>query len=158
RRTAEVLAASHWDVIVASPLARAAETAAIIADRVGMDVSEHLDGLLERGYGEAEGLTASQARQRWPDGDYPGMDSEAHVGDRGMTAINTLHEQFPDGRVLAVTHGTLIRLVMSEVLGYAADHIRNATVSEVRYSHGWRALTINSVPITAEHTGAMPAR
>lgn len=158
RATAKRLADMHWDVIVSSPLMRAAETAQIIADTVGLSVTEHLDTLLERGYGEAEGITEEQAAARWPDGDYPGMDSEQEVTDRGMHGITTLHEQFPTGRVLAVTHGTLIRLVMSEVVGYPVDHIHNATISEIKYSQGaWHGVQINSVPITPEHTGAMPA-
>lgn len=158
RATAAILARSHWDVIVSSPLQRAAETAEIIAEAVALPVTEHLDSLLERGYGEAEGITDAEALQRWPDGNFPGMDSEETVTAHGMDGVETLRGQFPTGRVLAVTHGTLIRLVMSEVVGYPVDHIHNATVSEIHYAKGrWHGVQINSVPITPEHTGAMPS-
>ncbi|GAB3558578.1 histidine phosphatase family protein [Spelaeicoccus albus] len=158
RATAAILADSHWDVLVSSPLMRAADTATIIGEAVGLPVTEHLEALVERGYGKAEGITDEEAMSRWPDGNFPGMDSEETVTRHGMDGVNELRRQFPTGRVLAVTHGTLIRLVMSEVVGYPVDHIHNATVSEIHYSDGaWHGVQINSVPITPEHTGAMPS-
>ena len=46
-----VLAAYEWDAIVSSPLSRAAETADLIAEGLGLTVSRRVPELTERSFG-----------------------------------------------------------------------------------------------------------
>jgi len=62
---AVLLSDEHWDAIVSSTLSRAAVTADIIAERLGMPVLERDVALIERAYGEVEGLTKAQATERF---------------------------------------------------------------------------------------------
>ena len=55
-RTGRLLARRHWDAVITSPLSRAAETAQIIAVELDLPAPESLPELVERAYGEAEGL------------------------------------------------------------------------------------------------------
>mgnify|MGYP000626705443 CR=1 FL=1 len=56
RVTGRLLSSRHWDAIYSSPLSRARETAEIIASEVGLPGPTPVDALVERAYGEAEGL------------------------------------------------------------------------------------------------------
>jgi uncharacterized phosphatase len=56
RLAASVLNREDWDVIIASPLSRAKDTADIVALEFGMNVVV-VPELIERSFGVAEGLT-----------------------------------------------------------------------------------------------------
>ncbi|NLD95435.1 MAG: histidine phosphatase family protein, partial [Fibrobacter sp.] len=62
----QVLGTGRWDAIVSSPLSRARETAQIIADGLGLELGPAYDLLVERDYGQGEGVVESEALQRWP--------------------------------------------------------------------------------------------
>jgi uncharacterized phosphatase len=158
RRTVEALPPGKWDLVVSSPLGRAAETADIIAAGLGMTVAERLPDLIERGYGEAEGITLEQAKAKWPGAGpgeslFPGQESEEVVTQRGLRAINELAAAHPGKRILAVSHGTLIRVTISELLGHPVDHILNAALSQIHEEvlpdgrAGWAVSIVNNVPV-----------
>lgn len=116
-----------WSRIVASPLARARETAEIIADhldpestglRIGVD-----DRLIERDYGLAEGMPAEEARARWPHHDFPGAEPQSATIARALTVIGQLRgEGHP---AVVVAHGTLIRLAVTELTGSPCPRVLN---------------------------------
>jgi 2,3-bisphosphoglycerate-dependent phosphoglycerate mutase len=56
---------THFDVVISSPLSRALETAEIIAGVRREDVVVE-EGCTERSFGEMEGLTPAQVRERLP--------------------------------------------------------------------------------------------
>jgi probable phosphoglycerate mutase len=56
---------THFDVVISSPLLRALETAEIIAGVRREEIVVE-DGCTERSFGEMEGLTPSQVRERLP--------------------------------------------------------------------------------------------
>lgn len=60
------MARGGWEAVVSSPLCRAAETADIIARRLGILRLGSYQLLVERSFGEAEGLTLIEAARRWP--------------------------------------------------------------------------------------------
>src|SRR5690554_970725 len=68
RRTGRLLASRKWDAIVASPLSRAFDTASIIAEEIGLPAPTALAGIVERNYGDAEGLTGTEISARFPAG------------------------------------------------------------------------------------------
>jgi uncharacterized phosphatase len=88
RATGELLARRSWDAVYASPLARARETAAIIAGELGLPGPTLLDALVERNYGDAEGLDWMQVDSRFPHGAaVPGRESREQVGARVVPAL-----------------------------------------------------------------------
>ncbi|WP_348648390.1 histidine phosphatase family protein [Cryobacterium breve] len=60
------LARYDWDFIVSSTLSRAAETADLIADGLGLTVTRRIPQIVERNYGPAEGLSAGPETRRPP--------------------------------------------------------------------------------------------
>src|ERR1700685_3158559 len=63
---AKRLASAGIDVIVASPLLRARQTASEVAATTGAPVVAD-DGFRETDFGAWEGLTFAEVRERWPD-------------------------------------------------------------------------------------------
>lgn len=117
------LAVAVWDGVVSSPLARARQTAAIIAAHLP-NLSHDVDARLgERDYGEAEGLAVADAYERWPSHDFPRSESIDEVAGRGAAALRELVEE---GRnAVVVAHGTLLRLAIGELTGNECPRILN---------------------------------
>lgn len=112
--------------IVTSPLLRTRQTAQHVADRVGLTV-EVEDGFAECGFGDWDGHTFAEVRERWPDEleewlastsvAPPGGESFESCRDRVLAARVRVVEQFPGERVLVVAHVTPIKVLVSEAVG-----------------------------------------
>src|SRR4051794_10846449 len=73
-------AGAHWDAVLTSPLSRAAETGAIIATELGLAAPQSIGAVVERNYGEAEGLDFRELERRFPPGtDVPGRETRGQV-------------------------------------------------------------------------------
>lgn len=129
----------EFDVIVSSPLSRAKETADIIGAAFGLTVDRTYDGLIERAYGEAEGLDISEEARRTPDAFYEGVESERSVYTRGIKVLRQIARDYPGQRVIAVSHGSLIRRALSATHGREFGTIANAEPFEVELAGlaGW---------------------
>jgi probable phosphoglycerate mutase len=122
----EVAARGGIDRIVSSPLLRTRQTAAIVAAAVGLPV-EVEDGFAECAFGEWDGHTFAEVRERWPvqleewlastDVAPPGGESFAACRDRVTAARARLVERCPGERVLVVAHVTPIKLLVSDAVG-----------------------------------------
>lgn len=122
-----------WDAVVSSPLLRARETAEILAQLLRLHVVV-CEGLVERSFGDAEGLSHSDAVMHWPSREYPSMEGRGAVAERGVMALERIAERFPAGRVIAVTHGSFIRHLLADISGLPSDNVpraENIAVSEV---------------------------
>jgi probable phosphoglycerate mutase len=100
--------------IVASDLQRAATTAELIAERLGVGPVRRDPRLRERDAGEWTGLTRAAIEERWPgflaDGRRPpGFELDEAILGRIQDALGDLHRAHPGEAVLAVTHGGVIR-------------------------------------------------
>jgi len=148
-----------FDLVTASPLIRAKETAEIIAS--ALDVRAEFDPIwMERDIGEMEGLTAEEVRRipRPPfitPYDYVGGDGE---GDwelylRAGQALHALLRR-PAGSYLVVSHGGLLNKLMYAILGIAphADpsgvrfRFENTSFARVIYfphQHRWAIDSLN---------------
>ena len=113
------------DVIVASPLRRARQTAEEVAAATGAPV-EFDDDLRETDFGEWEGLTFTEAQRRWP-GEVtawladpaaapPGGESFAAVAVRVQAARERLMAGHARETVLVVSHVTPIKTLLTEAL------------------------------------------
>ncbi|QEO14253.1 histidine phosphatase family protein [Agromyces intestinalis] len=137
------------DAIVTSPLARAVATADPAAQATG--IAPTVDPRLrEVSFGLAEGLTAAEMAERFPEERaaflrspattaLPGGESGRAALERALPALGELRDAHPDGRVLVVTHNTVIRLVLCALLGLDPDRYRevfpavgNAALTTVR--------------------------
>lgn len=156
------LRSKPWDAIVSSPLARARETARIIADGLNTPLGAAYPKLAERDYGPLEGSSAAEAIARWPDREYPGAESLDSVARRGVAALTRIAADFPDRSVLAVCHGTIIRYTLARLADRPVPGIDNGSVSMVRAAgSGWEVLTVNGIPleeIPEDHAAAQPSR
>ena len=102
-----------FDAVVASPLLRAAETATIIAERLGIGPVLTDPDLVERDAGEWQGLTRSQIQEEWPgfldDGRRPpGYEPGDAMLTRTLSVLERISERMGDGDVLVVSHGGVV--------------------------------------------------
>ncbi|MET4620843.1 putative phosphatase [Arthrobacter sp. 2762] len=152
REAVGTLANYQWDAIVSSPLSRAAETADLIAEGLGLTVARRVPELIERSFGPAEGLQAGPELEalRIPGG-FRGGESDDGAASRGMNALEQLAQEFSGQHVLVVTHGTLIRLSLSRAIGRTLDSVHNAVLNLAHHhaSDGWKLEYFNGELLTA---------
>jgi broad specificity phosphatase PhoE len=127
RRLAEELAAEEFDAIYASDLARARETAEIVAELLHLPVGLDPD-LREKNWGTWEGLTSTERL----DVELVGESTEQHQR-RMLAALGRIAAKHPYGRVLVVTHGGSMRRVQTEALGFALPVVENCGI----WACGW---------------------
>lgn len=101
------------DGIYASPLERAATTAGIVAEEIGVGPVLVLAELMERHAGEWQGLTRDEIEEDWPgyldDGRRPpAWEPDDEVESRAMAALDRMAADHPYGHVLAVSHAGII--------------------------------------------------
>lgn len=149
REAAHELAGRTWDLLVSSPLSRAAETADIIGEHLGIERSATYQELAERHYGAAEGYTDYEAYFEWPHGMYPGLEARADVADRGLSTLLRLHKDHPTSDIVVVSHGGVIRAILDVVLRTRrSPRILNAGVSTLTIdTDGWRVHSINGIDV-----------
>jgi probable phosphoglycerate mutase len=156
RDAVALLSGYQWDAIVSSPLSRAAETATVIADGLGLGVTRHVPELTERSFGPAEGLQAGPELEalRIPGG-YRGAESEDEAAARGLGALEALAEEFPGGRVLVVAHGTLLRVSLSRAIGRTLHSIDNAVLNLAHHHavDGWELEYFNGERVVSAVLG-----
>jgi broad specificity phosphatase PhoE len=123
------------DVIYASDLARARETAEILGRRLGLEVRLE-PRLRERSFGAWEGKTweeleerFAEALDRWRSGETHGPDDAEPYQDfsrRVESFLEDILARHPQEKVLVVGHGGSVRAIhaLAEGLDYARDHLR----------------------------------
>ncbi|HKU02159.1 MAG TPA: histidine phosphatase family protein [Arthrobacter sp.] len=152
RDAVAILEAYEWDAVVSSPLSRAAETADLIAEGLGLTVSRRVPELTERSFGPAEGMQAGPELEalRVPGG-FKGAESEDEAADRGLAALEALAEEYRGQRVLVVTHGTLLRVSLSRAIGQALASVDNAALNLAHHHavDGWKLEYFNGEPVLA---------
>lgn len=132
RAIAEELAREQIDAIYTSDLARARETAELIAERARVPFILEPQ-LREIDVGEWQGLTHPEIEERFPDGmrnwrerGHGWEDGETYdeLADRVLAAIDRIVQTHPDGRVVVVGHGGTIRAIRA--------YVDDSTVAEHR--------------------------
>lgn len=156
RMVARELATYRIDVLYTSDLARAAQTAELIA-------AEHTAPLIadvrlrEAFFGEWEGLTLPEINERWPEiltawkedslrTRPPGGETLEQVQARVVEAVREMVDRHPNAHVAIVGHGGSLRAVIA--LALAADlsifrrlRLDNCSVSTLTVRDGQYALT-----------------
>lgn len=117
--TASALAGDRWDAIYASTLSRAAETAAIIADRLGLPEPVLVADLAERSHGVLEGLDhAGRAAVEAQAATIEGLEPRSAVIERASAALLDIARAHPGGDVIVVTHGGVIHALIMHLSGW----------------------------------------
>jgi broad specificity phosphatase PhoE len=137
---AERLSSHSFALVLCSPLRRARET----CELAGLGSAAVLCGdLHEWDYGDYEGLTTPQIRERdpnwslWRDG-CPGGESPAEVGARADRVLSQLRSA--DGDAIAFAHGHILRVVgvrwiRMEVAAGARLALAAGAVNVLGYEH-----------------------
>lgn len=134
-------------VILSSPLRRARQTAATVAESTNAPL-EVREGLIETDFGAWEGLTFGEARQRDPelhalwlgsqDVSPPGGESFEEVARRIAAERDAILATYAGSTVVVVSHVTPIKMLLRDALGAGPEilyrmHLDLAGLSEVAY-------------------------
>lgn len=147
-RLARRLAGEPVRAIYASPLARAAETAEVIAARLRLGIT--LDPRLrEYGLGDLEGLTGEEVAERYPEIHSAWRESDAWVAlpgeegrqafvERVWEAMEEIIRRHPDEAVVVVAHGGTVSIFLIGLLGLSEGRrspffFDNASITEVTF-------------------------
>lgn len=121
--------AAEWkpSAVYASPLSRAVKTAEAIARHFDLPVIA-FDGLADIDYGQWQGLTPDEARQKWPEeienwyqrpekALIPGGETLAELRERAMRSVNELVSHHPGQTIVLVGHTVINRIILLGALG-----------------------------------------
>ncbi len=141
-----------FDLIYSSDSLRAKQTAEAITQFSGHEL-QFDQRLREKNLGVFEGLTSEEARERHPEvfrlfktaGSKYVIDegeSTQQLQDRALEIVSEIRIKHPEERVLLVTHGGFIRVVMKHSLGLSLETptrflIRNTGVFRLVWEDKW---------------------
>lgn len=153
RLAAQAIRAEDWDVVLTSPLSRARQTAEIIAELVGFPEIIEQELLIERSFGEAEGLSHEQWRAKYSNLDViPGGESRTQLNERSKLLLDTVSSELSGKRVLAISHGALIRALLATVsnneLPRDGERLGNASLNVVsHFESTWKVVNYSLEPL-----------
>lgn len=158
-RAGALLARRGWDGIASSPLSRAFETAKIIGSAVGIDQIETLDDVVERAYGDAEGLADHEIARRFPgDTVVPGRETREAVAARVVPSLIALARRHPGSQLIVATHGGVIRTILNLVSPNITHHrgvaITNGSIHSFTVADDALELVEFNDPIEVESVSA----
>jgi 2,3-bisphosphoglycerate-dependent phosphoglycerate mutase len=150
-KLADALAGEGLAAVYSSDLVRAAETAAAVARRAGLEVV-HLAALRERGFGRLEGSTWREIETRWPeqalrwrrrDPDFGpgGGEVLAAFYARSVEAALALAARHPGEAIALVAHGGVLDCLYRAATRIALDAPRtwqlgNASINRLLAADG----------------------
>jgi len=145
------LAGETWDLIYSSHLLRARQTAAIIAQELGIDTVIADNRLGEAGGGLIEGTTEEERVGKWGASwkllDL-GMESNTEVVARGRSFIEELLTEHSGKKILLVTHGSFIRQMLDALLPamHPTPAMKNTSITRLQFSNeNWHCELFNCV-------------
>lgn len=156
-KTAERLANESIQAIYSSDLARALQTAQIIADKHNLSVNPS-KGLREFNFGIWEGKTYQEINRENPELlklwmeepenlRIPEAETFPELNKRGMLVINELLLKHSEETILVVTHGGLLSTIFCSILGIELNNIRkfkqqNSAISIIDFFEQKSVLTL----------------
>jgi broad specificity phosphatase PhoE len=155
RTAARALRKEDWDLVLTSPLGRARETAEIIAGHLGFDEIHQQDLLIERSFGEAEGLAYDQWKSKYSNLDQiPGGESKSELTARSELLLQSFASTLPGKRILAISHGALIRTVLAissaNELPREGERLGNASLNIVTHQESsWTVTKYDLDPLSS---------
>jgi broad specificity phosphatase PhoE len=162
--------AAGWKpaAIYTSPLSRATQTSDAIARACGITLQLE-PGLIDIDFGDWQGLSFNEARQRWPQEienwryrphqcQIPNGESLGDVSRRAMEAIHHLGKRHPDDTIVLVGHTVTNQLLLLGILDLGIDHFwrlrqGNCALNVIEFREG--AYILASMNDTA-HLAGLP--
>ncbi len=143
QKAASEIARQEWDLIISSPLGRAKQSAAIIAAQLGVAEVTETPLLLERAFGIGEGMLYDEWSAKFAHLDeIPGAESAQQVTLRAEQLLEHVQNEFAGKRILAVSHGALIRFVLQVVtageIPPKGERLENASLNVIRMLQSWQ--------------------
>jgi uncharacterized phosphatase len=126
------------DAVYSSDLVRAHETARLVAEPLGLEVTAIRD-LRERHFGTWEGLTDEEIFARFPearDGPWGDGETREEMAERVLAALHRIADAHPDSSVLVVSHGGPLRAVLTHCGIDGVGRIENCHVVRVEIVGG----------------------
>lgn len=117
RELGRELSDQNWDLIVASPLSRAQETAMLIAAALDVEHAAPVADVIERGFGPLEGrimAEVSEAEAAALAAETEGRETVLH---RMLGALSVLVQENPGRKILVISHGAAMRIVRDALAG-----------------------------------------
>lgn len=158
---------AHFDLVIASPLLRARQTAEIIAAALEVPLVFDWDWM-ERDAGLLAGLHASEAKQELPEPDFFEIyqpfgltgESQWELYLRAGQAVNAILRR-PAGSYLIVSHGGILSMALHAILGITVQanfqgvhfRFRNTGYTKFIYNPGrhiWYMLGLDERPHWAD--------
>jgi broad specificity phosphatase PhoE len=145
-----------FDVVIASPLSRALETAQIVSSALNIPSVETEPLWMERDMGDRAGMTMEEIRAQFQEPDFLNPYEAMNASGEGdwelyLRAGQALHKilQRPPARYLITTHGAILNMALYAILGIAPQpnfqgarfRLENTTICAFRYypdAHRWR--------------------
>ena len=152
---AQILGGGNWEHVISSPLSRAKDTARYVADALGLaEITVH-ELLLERSFGDAEGSSYEDWKERLQAGIHAaGAESIEELEERVNLLLNELAVIYAGKTVLAVSHGALIRkligLVSDGEFPREGERFGNASLTTIIHDGSqWKILDYNPATLVA---------
>lgn len=144
---ADILANLYQDIdlVITSPLSRARESAEIVSDRLAYERTDIIVEplLIERGFGEGEGLTIAERKEKYPDDIYPGMESLNALLERAHSAFERIIVSFADKEnILVAAHGAILYAMVTAItdgqIAYGGEKVKfePGSLHLIRYING----------------------
>jgi probable phosphoglycerate mutase len=136
-RVADALSARPIAALLSSPVQRARETAAVLGARLELTVEIEPD-FAEIEFGDWTGASfeslgevpAWKAWNRFRSmAPVPGGETMLAVQARALAGVQRLAASFPDGEVVVVSHGDVIKAMLAHFLGSPLDLLRRIDIA-----------------------------
>lgn len=133
-----VAEAGPWDRIVSSPLQRCARFSEELAERLALPLQFEA-GLQELHFGDWEGRSAAQLMETDEEGlglfwndpyafTPPNGEPVIDFSTRVLNAVQRLHQAYAGERVLLVSHGGVMRLLLARARGLPREQLLHVVV------------------------------
>ncbi len=145
--------------VYASPLRRAFDTGLASASHHGLDLVRDPD-LREQRWGEAEGLTWQEARQRWglePGKDWgvmiPAMETTSDLRRRAYECFQRIANAHPAEIAVCATHGGVVIQILAAIFGLSDSEwprakVLNAGITTIEGTDGnYKIANLNTGPV-----------
>nr|WP_255428053.1 histidine phosphatase family protein [Ramlibacter cellulosilyticus] len=145
-----------FDAIVCSPQPRTQQTAEPLAEALGMEIQVHA-GFDEVDMGEWVGMSFRELDalgepwrhwcERRASAHPPGGEAFTEVPKRAMAALRELRERYPEGKVLVVSHGDVIKSIVATCLRMSLDDLETfdiapASATVIAMGEDWAQLRL----------------
>jgi broad specificity phosphatase PhoE len=139
KKTGEYLKAhqEHFDLIVASPLKRAYDTAKIICKTLGdqKTVLTHA-GFVERNFGDFDGKRIdAEYSHRVINDEIPNMELNADLEKRVLTALKEVCHRYSNKKILIVAHSHVIKAILVKLIDdfTYTSYLFNCSINIIEY-------------------------